>query len=264
MKYLLCFSSVFILNACVGAGKIEIVTNPKDTEVLMSDKFVSDYKSVGVTPLTLDLKKNPVKGEFVYLSLRSPGRSPYNLVLPKKYAAGRINVNLDAVENGAGSMMNENLKREIASLKEEMDEDYKKRIEDLKYNHANQVQSLNDQLKMSQMLAMNQSRLFDQEIRRALEEADEEGKKKMQAIFNKTFEIQNALQLKRLSKAGKALAELKGFDPPEGLFLTLEGNFEFLNGRRNKALASYKRALVLDPTNLELVSIVKKLEQVLR
>jgi len=87
---------------------------------------------------------------------------------------------------------------------------------------------------------------------------------KMQKIFNKTFEIQNALQLKRLSKAGKALAELKGFNPPEGLFLTLEGNFEFLNGRMNKALASYKRAMDVDPSNLELVSIVKKLEKVLK
>ncbi|MGH1467257.1 MAG: hypothetical protein ACRBBP_00035 [Bdellovibrionales bacterium] len=264
MKYIHLIAIAFILNACAGAHKIEIVTNPKDTEVLISDRFVSDYKSIGKTPLVLDLKKNKVKGDFVYLSLRSKGRSSHNLVLPKKYAAGKINVNLKALESGENPAMNESVKREIASAKEQLENNYQAKIENIKYSHSTQVQGLNDQLKMSQMLSMNQARMFEQEKRRLLEEHDEKNKENMQKIFNKTFEIQNALQFKKLSKAGKALAELKSFDPPEGLFLTLEGNFEFINGRVNKALASYKRAMQIDPSNLELASIVKKLERVLK
>jgi len=73
MKHAIILTIILILNACSSARKIEIVTNPKDTEVLISDRFVSDYKSIGQTPVVLDLKKNKVKGEFVYLSLKAKG-----------------------------------------------------------------------------------------------------------------------------------------------------------------------------------------------
>lgn len=264
MKYVPIILVSFILNACAGKGKIEIISNPRGTEVLISDQFVDNYKSIGKTPVVLNLKKNKIKGSFIYLSLKAKGYSSYNLVLPKKYAAGKININLKAFSDGEGPEMSEGMKREIASAKEQLKSTYQAKLENIEYNHSARVQGLNDQIKMGQMLSMNQARMFEQEKRRLLDETDEKNKKNMQQIFNKTFEIQNALQLKKLSKAAKALAELRSFAPPEGLFLTLEGNFEFLNGRINKALASYKRALEIDPSNLELVSIVKKLERVLR
>jgi len=251
VKYLIQIPIVLLLASCASSKKIEISANPDGAEVFISDKFLGEYKSVGKTPMTLDLSKNKVDGRFVHLSVKAEGHDDYNLVLPKKYASGKVKLKLNA--------LTENTDRGLAS-----DSNLEGQLEAMKYSHQREIQSLNDQLKMSRMLAMNQKSIFDKEQRRVKKEMEEEAKENMQNIFNKTFEIQNALQNKRLSKAGKALAELKGMNPPETLFLTLEGNFEFLNGRRAKALASYRRALKIDPSNLELITIVRKLERALK
>lgn len=250
-----------VLCSCASSNKLEIVTNPKGAEVLISDRFVGDYKLIGKTPAVLDYEKNKIKGDFVYLSVKAKGYKHYNLVLPNKFSMGQIKVKLKPSDQD-DEAVDKKVKRKLASVRDQIQDDYKSQMESMKYNHATQIQALNDQLRLAQMLSLNQSNLFNQEKQKLADELDEKNKKKTQSIFNKTFEIQNALQNKRLSKAGKALAELKLLDPPPGLFLTLEGNFEFLNGRVSKALASYKRALNVDPSNLELTTIVKKLEQV--
>lgn len=248
------------LSSCASKSKLEIVSNPKGAEVSISDRFVGDYKMIGKTPAVLDYKKNKIKGDFVYLSVKAKGYGQYNLVVPNKFSMGTIKVKLKASDQDDEAVEKE-VQRKIASVRDQIQDDYKTQLESAKYNHTMQIQGLNDQLRMSQMLSMNQANIFQQEKKRLVEEMDEKNKKKTQTIFNKTFEIQNALQNKLLSKAGKALAELRQLDPPEGLFLTLEGNFEFLNGRVSKALASYKRALTVDPSNLELATIVKTLEK---
>lgn len=251
---------MLVLSSCASKSKIEIVTSPKGAEVLISDQFVSDYKTIGQTPALIDFKENKVKGDFVYLSVQSKGYKHYNLIVPKNFSMGKIKVNLKSMDEN-DEAVNRKVKRKLASIKEQIENDFKSQLESAKYSHATQMKGLNDQLRLAQALTLNQTSLFAQEKRRIASELEEKTKKNIQVIFNKTFEIQNALQNKKLSKAGKALAELKSLDPPEGLFLTLEGNFEFLNGRISKALASYKRALTVDPANLELATIVKKLER---
>jgi len=250
VKYLIYTPIFLLIVSCASRNKIEISANPDGAEVFVSDKFLGEYKSVGKTPTVLDFKKTKIKGKFVHLSVKSENFQPYNVVIPKDYSSGKMKVKLSPMGDGDQS-------RKLASVSE----DYEKKLDAIKYSHTREIQALNDQLKIARMMALNQSKIFDEERRRFSKETEERTKKNVQRIFNKTFEIQNALQNKRLSKAGKALAELKAMDPPDTLFLTLEGNFEFLNGRRSKALASYKRALVLDPTNLELVSIVRQLER---
>jgi tetratricopeptide (TPR) repeat protein len=252
---------VIFLCSCASNNKLQIVTNPKGAEVLISDQFVKDYKSVGKTPAVIDFKKNKIRGEYVYLSVKAKGYNNYNFIVPRSYSLGKIKVNLKAADLN-NDAVDKQVQRQMASERQQIKDDYQSQMESMKYNHDSQIQALNDQIRMAQMMTMNQSSLFGEQKRKIAEDLDEKNKKKTQTIFNKTFEIQNALQNKKLAKAGKALAELKSMDPPEGLFLTLEGNFEFLNGRRAKALASYRRALIVDPTNLELATIVRELEKV--
>ncbi len=208
--------------------KIQLVSEPPATVYVSSD-FSSEFTELGQTPLDIKLKDHSEGGGFTYLAFKADGHDSYRVVLPTAYSAGTVEIKL-----------NENEK--VKDIEERM-----------KASFGAEVNVLKQQV--------NQQRTAHSEEK---EKMEDDFKGRSNAIFHKVMEIQNALHIKRLPKAAKALAELRSLDAPEGLILTLEGNFEFISGKPRRALASYTRALDIDPTNVELAGILKELKKVVR
>jgi tetratricopeptide (TPR) repeat protein len=204
----------------------------------VSSEFSEEYQEVGQTPVDVKLKDIASKDNFAYLSFQAEGYQKHRVILPSKYSSGSVEIKLEKLQDleELKARLQENFETQLSALKEQMQQqraDYVARIE-------------------------SEQRLYNEEKNRMEVEFQENSLE----IFNRVIEVQNALHMKRMAKAAKALAELRSYPAPESLLLTLEGNFEFINGRVRRALASYQRALDLDPTNVELEGILRKLKRV--
>lgn len=222
-------SAIFVFGLFLGCAtkEVKIVTNPP-AEVFVGSDFSSEYEKVGTAPVSIKVKDYAPNG-FAYISVKAPNYSDHTLVLPEAYSQGSIEVNLNKLE-------------EVEKIEER-----------IKTSFGAQVKVLKSQLAL-------QKQNFDEEK----QNLETSFKGRSNSIFRKVMEVQNALHLKKMAKAAKALADLRALDPPEGLLLTLEGNFEFVNGKPKRAIASYRRALDLDPDNVELSGILKELKAVVR
>ncbi|MGH1468444.1 MAG: tetratricopeptide repeat protein [Bdellovibrionales bacterium] len=224
---LIYFMYLFFIMGCA-SKKIQLVSEPPATVYVSSD-FSSEFTELGTTPMHMKLKDHASGDGFTYLALKAEGHDSYRVVLPVEYSAGTVEVVL---------------------------------------NRNEKVKDIEERIKAS--FGAEMSVLKQQVSEQRLAHAEEKDKMKSEfkgrsnEIFHKVMEVQNALHIKRLPKAAKALAELRALDAPEGLLLTLEGNFEFISGRPRRALASYKRALDIDPTNMELAGILKELKGIIR
>lgn len=213
---------------------VQLSSEPK-ASVFISTDFTSEYKELGQTPIELDVKKVTGDSDFAFISFKAKGYDNYRVALPSKFSSGSIEVKLNEQEKVT-------------------DEELKKEIEDkVKASYESQISTLTELIKTQQ--GIHEQKLAS---------LKNENKLKNNQIFNKVMEIQNALQTKKMSKAGKALAELRYLEAPESLILTLEGNFEFISGKYSRAIASYTRALNVDPGNVELAGIIKDLKKVIR
>ncbi len=237
---------LILLSGCASKRQLNLASSPSGATVYSSTSFSSEFKEIGKTPLTIDLKKEVSDDRFAYLSFKADGHDNYRIVIPSNYSTGSIEVKL----NEQAKVTDEELKKEIEG--------------EIREGYEAQNRLLKDQLQLAQNLAQQQKIAYDLQYQRLEEDLKKEYSTKSNLIFNKVIEVQNALHVKQLAKAGKALAEMKTLDPPPSLVLTLEGNFEFINGRINRALASYKRALDLDPTNVELAGVLAELRKVVR
>lgn len=235
-----------LLFSCATKREINIASSPSGATVYASTSFSSEFKEIGKTPIAVNLKQYAEGGQFTYFSLKNEGYDNYRMVLPSNYSTGTIEVKL----NAQTKVTDEELRLQIEQKVRE--------------GYEAQNRFLKDQLEISQK-RNNQERIaLELQYRKIEDDMKKAFKVKSNSIFNKVIEIQNALHVKQMSKAGKALADIRALDPPPSLLLTLEGNFEFLNGRINRALASYKRALDIDPTNVELAGILADLRKAVR
>jgi|GEM_PF-3698264 len=228
---------------CASKRTVSFASTPSGATVYASTSFSSEFKEVGQTPITVDLKKYAEGGKFTYLSLKSEGHDNYRMVLPSNYSRGSVEVKLNPQAKTTDSELRLEIEKEVRE------------------GYEAQTRLLKDQLELAQTLNQQRKIALEIEYKRKSEDIKKDYQAKSNLIFNKVIEIQNALHIKQMSKAGKALADMRALDPPPGLLLTLEGNFEFLNGRVNRALASYTRALDIDPTNVELAGVLADLKK---
>ena len=230
------YSLLFLTITAAGCAtsKVQISSEPK-SKVYVSSDFTSEYKELGETPIEIDVKKITDGNDFAFISFKAEGYDNYRVALPSKFSSGSIEVKLNEQEKVT-------------------DEVLKKEIEDkVKASYESQISTLTELIKTQQEI--NAQKVVSLQTENDL---------KNNRIFNKVIEIQNALQVKKMAKAGKALAELRILNAPESLVLTLEGNFEFISGKYNRAIASYTRALNVDPGNVELAGMIKDLKKVVR
>lgn len=231
---------IFILSLVGCASKkIQLVSEPPST-VFVSSDLSSEFTEIGKTPLDIVLKDHASNDKFTYLAFKAEGYDSYRVVLPSAYSTGTVEIKL-----------NENEK--VKDIEERMSASFNA-----------QMSVLKDQVLQQRQIHAEEK---DQQRQIHAEEKDqleEDFKTRASETFHKVMEVQNALHMKSLSKAGRALAELRVLNAPPGLILTLEGNFEFISGRPKRALASYRRALDIDPTNVELAAILKELKRVVR
>jgi len=238
---------IFFIASCASKS-VKLVSDPP-AEVFVSSEFSEEYKSVGQTPIDVNLKEIASKDKFAYLSFQKEGYQKHRVILPSKYSAGTVEIRLEELRN-------------LDSLKEQLQENFNSQLDSLKQQMQSQreeyIAKLESANRTSEEEKIRLNSLFEEERDNLLVQFEEDSLK----IFNKVIEVQNALNLKKMAKAAKALAELRTSPAPESLLLTLEGNFEYINGRVRRALASYQRALDLDPTNVELEGVLKKLKRV--
>lgn len=222
---------------CGTTRSIKLISSPP-SDVFVSSEFSEGYKKIGTTPIDVNLKEISGSEKFAYLSFEIEGYKGHRVILPSRYSQGSIEIELEKLQD-------------IEEIKER-----------LKENMSTQLDNWREQMRQQRA---NYIANIESERRRHKEEKAElesEFKENSLKIFNKVIEVQNALHLKKMAKAAKALAELRTYPAPESLLLTLEGNFEFINGRVKRALASYQRALTIDPTNSELEGVLKELRRI--
>ncbi len=207
---------------------VKLVSDPP-AKVFVSKGLSSEFTELGTTPLDVKLKEHASEDRFTYLNFQAEGHDGYRVVLPANYTAGTVEIKL-----------NENEK--VKEIEERVKTGFSTQMKVFKTQIAEQRQK-------------------HQEEKDRLESTF---KDRSNEIFQKVIEIQNALHIKRLPKAGRALAELKVLGAPESLIFTLKGNFEFISGKPRRALASYRRALEIDPNNVELAGILRELGRVVK
>lgn len=238
MKKTVWVLAFLFLTSCASKS-VNLVSEPP-SEVFIGSDFSEDYEKIGQTPVKIKLKDYSAKDKFAYLSFKAEGYQGQRVVLPAKYSSGSVEVKLEKLQ------------------------DLKEIEERLKANFDTQLNALKQQMESQReeyfAKIEAEKRLFDEEKLRIKDEFSQDSLE----IFNRVIEVQNALNLKKMAKAAKALAELRTYPAPESLLLTLEGNFEFINGRVRRALASYQRALDIDPGNVELEGVLRKLKRAAR
>lgn len=236
---------IFVFTTGCASQKVNLASDPP-AEVFVSSDFSSEFKSLGQTPIEVKLREVADDESFAYLTFKAEGHDNYRVVLPTNYGAGKVEVKLNPLDQVE-------------------DEALAKKIEDkIKSGYEAQIRILKDQLDQQRADFLAEKDNLRNEMDRIEKNLKEDFSSASNKIFNKVIEVQNALHLKRMSKAAKALAELRVLNAPESLVLTLEGNFEFISGKTRRALASYEKALAEDPSNVELAGILADLKKVVR
>jgi len=236
------FKTVFFILLFLGGcatKELKLASDPV-AKVYVSSDFSSEFSEIGQTPLTVNLKDYADNDKFAYFSFRSDGYSEQKVVVPTSFTAGSIEVKLTKDE-------------ELEAIEERIKAGYEAQMKVMRESIESQRQVFREDLAAQR-----------QDFIQEKEKMESSFKGRSNRIFQKVMEFQNAVNIKRLAKASKALSELKRLNAPQNLLLTLEGNFEFINGRFGRAIASYQRALDLDPNNVELSSILNELKKVVR
>lgn len=83
---------------------------------------------------------------------------------------------------------------------------------------------------------------------------------RVEQIAGSVAEIQKDIQAKNYDLALSKISHMISENPNVSTFHSLAGNVHYLEKRTEKALASYKRALDLNPKNAGLTRIVEKLQ----
>lgn len=91
-------------------------------------------------------------------------------------------------------------------------------------------------------------------------EVETEYQKRYTSMIRSIFEVQTALGKKDLKRASGLLAEISNLKAPESVIRILEGNYNLINGQPQRALASFERALELDPSNSQVKTAVEQIK----